>query len=479
MAPADNLMHAYHFTSQNSVISNILQTEEDKAALHQHVHEIVEGRAFRGSERSIRFLEFVIDKAIAGDLDSLKERLIGIELFGRSPTYSTSKDAIVRVTASDVRKRLLGHYGWYGRTSKFQINLPTRTYVPEISAVRLETHGLKGNDDSLPSPSSHESGVAAVDIASVREGFLEVASVHPHDVLDTGLNARKIVFYGALAAILMASLWMLGSHYVRSKIATAHAMSHLALPWQVFIESQRPVQIVTSDRGLVEVEALVHKPITVSQYANHTYVPDADHLKADVVRLCNEILVSNRAAAVDIPIVVGITELAQTNSQMIAVRMARELQIQDLNSDNNFVFLGSPRSNPWVALFEDQMDFRFQYDQDGNEFIEDVHPHPDESNLPKRMTASDGRTYGIVAFLPNPYAHGSSVILSGLDIEGTQAAGKLITDLPRLSAILRDCGVGQNGASPYFELLLHPKTIAGASTNTEVAACHRIQPRTD
>jgi hypothetical protein len=472
-------MQAYHLTGQNSDISKTLQTEEDKAALHQHVHEIVEGRAFRGSERSIRFLEFVVEKAIAGDFDSLKERLIGIELFGRSPTYSTSKDAIVRVTASDVRRRLLKHYGWYGRTSTFQINLPTRTYIPEIVAVLPEKHEVKGTEDPLPTPLSHETGVAAMDAASVQREFQEVASIHPHDASHVGLEVRKIVFYGAAAAILMASLWVLGSHYVRSKIATAHAMSHLALPWQMFVDAPRPVQIVTSDRGLVEVEALVHKPITVSQYANHTYVPDADHLKAEVVRLCNEILVSNRAAAVDIPIVVGITELAQANSEKVAVRMARELQIQDLNSDNNFVFLGSPRSNPWVALFEDQMDFRFQYDEDGNEFIEDVRPHSDESNLPNRMRGSDGRTYSIVAFLPNPYAHGSSVILSGLDIEGTQASGKLITDIPRLSAILHDCGVGENGASPYFELLLHPKTIAGASTNTEVVACHRIQPRTD
>ena len=53
----------------------------------------------------------------------MKERVIGIKLFGRDPSYDTGEDAIVRVTASDVRRRLLQHYGKYGFTSEFRISL--------------------------------------------------------------------------------------------------------------------------------------------------------------------------------------------------------------------------------------------------------------------------------------------------------------------------------------------------------------------
>lgn len=471
-------MPADYSTNQNAVLSNALHTEDDKVALRKHVYEIVEGRAFRGSERSIRFLEFIVEKAISGDLDALKERLIGVELFGRSPSYSTSKDAIVRVTASDVRKRLMEHYGWYGRTTKFQISLPPRTYIPEIASLRPDKPRVKDGDPlSGVLPSEHDDGGA--ERSSVPEQIREVSPLRLYEPPYSRFNVRQVVSYGAFAAILMASFWMLGAHYVRSKIAMAHAMAHVALPWQMFIGSARPLQVVTSDRGLVEVESLVRKPITVSEYANHIYVPNAGHLTAEVRRLCNAILASNRAAGVDIPIVVGITQLALANSQKVVVQTAREIQMQDIDTDGNFVFLGSPRSDPWVYLFEDQMDFRFAYDEDGNEYIEDAHPRPNESSLPKRMAAAGGRTYSIIAFLPNPDARGSVLILGGLDVEGTQASGRLITDLPRMSAILQDCRVGENGASPYFELLLHPQVIAGASTNTEVAACHQIQPRVD
>src|ERR1700745_1337622 len=129
-------------TSQNDArtieLAKITETEEDIARLQQHVKEVIEGAAFKGSHRSGQFLQYIVDQAIAGHFESLKERVIGVELFGRSPSYDTGVDAIVRVTASDVRKRLLQHYGKDGATSDFRISLPSGSYIPEI------THGPAG-----------------------------------------------------------------------------------------------------------------------------------------------------------------------------------------------------------------------------------------------------------------------------------------------------------------------------------------------
>jgi hypothetical protein len=90
--------------ARSEEIGSIIGTEEI-APLQDHLKEVLEGDAFRGSHRSGQFLKHIVDKAIAGHFDSLKERVIGIEVFGRSPSYDTGTDAIVRVTASDVRKR--------------------------------------------------------------------------------------------------------------------------------------------------------------------------------------------------------------------------------------------------------------------------------------------------------------------------------------------------------------------------------------
>src|SRR6266700_8173855 len=113
-------------------ILKLAASETDVVLLRKHLKDIVEGSAFRGSHRSGQFLSYIVEQAITGNFESLKERVIGVELFGRSPSYDTGEDAIVRVTASDVRKRLLQHYGKYGASSEFRISLPLGSYIPEI-----------------------------------------------------------------------------------------------------------------------------------------------------------------------------------------------------------------------------------------------------------------------------------------------------------------------------------------------------------
>ena len=110
--------------AREAEILKLAESEIDVALLRQHLKEIIEGTAFRGSHRSGQFLSYIVLQAITGNFESLKERVIGVELFGRSPSYDTGEDAIVRVTASDVRKRLLQHYGQYGSASVFRISLP-------------------------------------------------------------------------------------------------------------------------------------------------------------------------------------------------------------------------------------------------------------------------------------------------------------------------------------------------------------------
>src|SRR6202012_701546 len=121
-----------HELTRASEIGGLLGDAARVGALRHHLDELTLGPAFRGSHRSQQFLRHVVEKALQGSVDQLKERTIGIELFQRSPSYDTGEDAIVRVPASDVRRRLLQHYGRHGDHSPFRIQLPPGSYVPEI-----------------------------------------------------------------------------------------------------------------------------------------------------------------------------------------------------------------------------------------------------------------------------------------------------------------------------------------------------------
>ncbi len=107
-------------------------TAEEAVAIKEHLQEILSSPVFRVSPRCGQFLKHIVDEAIAGRYDTLKERVIGIELFGRPTSYHTGEDAIVRVTASDVRRRLLQYYGGLKHTVQYRITLPPGSYVPHI-----------------------------------------------------------------------------------------------------------------------------------------------------------------------------------------------------------------------------------------------------------------------------------------------------------------------------------------------------------
>src|SRR5229473_125628 len=116
-----------------AAIAKIGEASKHESDVLNHLDEILNGLAFKGSPRSQAFLKHIVERALHGDSTDLRERSIGIALFGRNPAYDTTGDAIVRVTASDVRKRLLQHYGSVGAESALRISVPPGSYVPEFS----------------------------------------------------------------------------------------------------------------------------------------------------------------------------------------------------------------------------------------------------------------------------------------------------------------------------------------------------------
>ncbi|HKE29054.1 MAG TPA: tetratricopeptide repeat protein [Bryobacteraceae bacterium] len=82
------------------------------------------------NERLSRFLRFVVEQHSDGRDEELKESLIGIEVFGRSPGYDPKRDPIVRTEASRLRARLSEYYLGEGKADPLVIALPKGGYVP-------------------------------------------------------------------------------------------------------------------------------------------------------------------------------------------------------------------------------------------------------------------------------------------------------------------------------------------------------------
>jgi hypothetical protein len=462
------------FDVREAEIAKIAESKEDVAALQQHLKEVIEGTAFKGSHRSGQFLKYIVDQAIAGHFESMKERVIGVELFGRSPSYDTGEDAIVRVTASDVRRRLMQHYGKYGTTSDFRLSLPLGSYIPEITRTfRAETSPLDALrvHEELAGSTHHDSTVAHQDSAVVQVESVVISTAVPHLTAPVrNENSSRWLTLIILLVTLNLVLW--GIFWMRHSPTQAVPVS--VLPWSAFARSSRSIQIITSDPSVAEIQDLTGGQISVSDYANHNYIPNPGALTPEINRICHAFLAGDKVSAIDTRIAVEIATLAKAYSETIGVHAARDTKFADLKTDDNFIFLGSPRSNPWSSLFSDQLDFRFVFDNGSRqEIVRNFHPHADElpAYIPTAMGGGTGQSFALIALVQNIDQNGHVLLLAGANAEGTEAAGRLATDPPRLSSALQKCGIPPS-RQQHFELLLRLTTMAGSPNGVDVLACH-------
>jgi TolB-like protein len=138
---------------------NVNELSSEQARLvRSHLAEVISSSAFAGSKRCQDFLVLVVEHALAGRFDSLRERMIGAEMFGRPIGYDTANDAVVRVKATEVRKKLAQFYRETAVPPPLRIDLPSGSYVPQFHWSPPAQEPIEAR-----SPASSESATAEVE----------------------------------------------------------------------------------------------------------------------------------------------------------------------------------------------------------------------------------------------------------------------------------------------------------------------------
>jgi TolB-like protein/Tfp pilus assembly protein PilF len=114
--------------------------------IREHLKAVFRSAAFSTSKRAQHFLLLVVEHALAGRFDHLRERMIGAEMFGRPIDYDTANDAVVRVKATEVRRKLAQYYLELGEAPALRIEIPTGSYEPRFH--------WKSADESVPDETS-------------------------------------------------------------------------------------------------------------------------------------------------------------------------------------------------------------------------------------------------------------------------------------------------------------------------------------
>ena len=106
--------------------------ELEARAIREQLERLLLHQTFRNSKRYPALLRYVVEHTLEGNVEPLKERTLGIEVFGREIDYDTNLDHIVRSTAGEIRKRIAQYYHETGHESEIRIDLPSGSYVPEF-----------------------------------------------------------------------------------------------------------------------------------------------------------------------------------------------------------------------------------------------------------------------------------------------------------------------------------------------------------
>ena len=108
---------------------NILDGTSEES-VRSELEAILSSEAFGRTERPARFLRHLVETALRGESRRLKESVLGVEVFGREPSWDPRLDPVVRQEAARLRKRIARCYQTDRPDATLRIELPVGTYVP-------------------------------------------------------------------------------------------------------------------------------------------------------------------------------------------------------------------------------------------------------------------------------------------------------------------------------------------------------------
>ena len=168
---------------------------------------------------------------------------------------------------------------------------------------------------------------------------------------------------------------------------------------------------------------------------------------------------------VDLEFFDRLTHLSEAVQVSYSMRFARDISVNDLKS-SNVILSGSQDADPWIELFEPQMNFVLRDDlAHGIRSFWNRRPHSGERN--DYVVKQD--EYGVLAYLPNLSRTGNVLIVEGTSVAGTQAISDFLFSGNSLDSFLRTIA-RKDGSMPHFEILLKSRPLEGSASGSQIVA---------
>ncbi len=379
---------------------------------------VLASHEFRSSKRSEEFLRYVVENTLSGRTETLRERIIGIEVFGRPTSYDPSEDATVRVKAGEVRRRLGIYYSGEGHHNPLRIELPAGTYIPEFRPVEAAAVKVEGPVVQVAAPAS-------------------IAVPAP---------PRRQIWWAMLAGVIAG---LVGAAGVSAVWLKTPAMSPILEQfWGPVLQGVVPVSLCA---------AFVPDVYGLNRQANGTRPTGAQ----DFLLLPDQFVGGGDLIAVS-----RLSSMLTRKHRAYQVRIGGEVSFRDLETAPA-VLVGYSYTH-WKEI---SSALRFFIDAGRRPIVITDNGTPTKWSLPNlpadRHTTED---YAIVTRVFHPDTHSMLVELAGITQYGTDAAADLVTNPDLLAEALRDAAPGWEKKN--LQLVLHVKVVSGSPSSPRLVASY-------
>jgi hypothetical protein len=415
-------------------------TSQEKEAVRQQMNRLLQTNHFNNSRRYPALLKFIVEETLEGRGQFLKERLLGVQVFGRPADYDTASDPVVRVTIAEIRKRIAQYYHEEAHESEMRIELTPGSYEPEFRPRKdpvTETRTPLESAPSVPEPKRREPPLSAAR-PPIRRSWIR------------GLSRRVLLYSGAasLAVLAPVSWWIWGW-------VNPSALEEL---WAPVLASHRTITFCLptgagGDDGEIAVAAGV-LPADTSD-ANARAQASRSATFRDYENYGENVVFS------DVLATLRISNMISTRSHDFRYRLTSTTTLDDLRQGPDILIGGL--DNQWTLRTLSALRFRFSgADKDQFWILDSKNPSKKDWGLNLRSKyPTINRDYAIIARIHDDATGQVEIIVAGIGMSGTAAAGEFLID-PSQAKQLRS-RIGPGFRNHDFEAILSTDVVNGVA----------------
>jgi hypothetical protein len=398
---------------------------------------VVASPTFARSRQLKALLLYICRRTLVDEPAALTDVDIAAGVLGKGD-FDAATGGLVRAQASILRKKLQHYFALEGAEEPVVLEVAMGTYLAVF----------------------HPRAVVALPSA---------AAVPP---TRRALAGSAVVLFAAL--LLLSGTFWLGGLLARTRGAGG-ARPRAEQLWRQLFGNGRGTYLALSDATITLFQDIIGRQLEPGDYERNRLngLMDEAGLSPEWRRVAFRSIEQRHTPMADVALTGRVQELqARLGLPTADVVLARDLTLR-LFEGHNVILSGPRRANPWLALFEPQLNFRSRFDEATRvSSFENTAPRPGEP--PVYRVEWGVRGYCRLAFLSGLDGRGTVLLISGTDMTSTEACTDFLTTEDSIERLRARLGVSGDAPLPHFEVLLGASVVVSSTYSAPELLAHRV-----